>query len=89
MIHFIQYIYHGIMYVSSHSRSKVVFKSGIHIREQLLEHRINKHLYSELHQLIKVLFPRDHQQSAPGETNPINHIKNNSCGFSRGLIYLH
>lgn len=66
-----------------------LFKSGIHKREQLMEHHINKHLSSELLQLIKVLFPRDHQQSAPGETNPTNHIKNNPCGFSCGLIYLH
>lgn len=51
-------------------------------------HHINKCLSSELHQLIKVLFPTDHQQSAPGETNPTNHIKNNPCGFSCGLIYL-
>jgi hypothetical protein len=48
----------------------------------MTEHHINKQLLSaEFHQLTKVLFPTGHQQSAPEESNPTNHIRKRPDGL--------
>jgi hypothetical protein len=77
------------MFHQTADSKQYLFKFNILMTEQLIEHHVNNPSSSECHQLTKALFPTDHQQSAPEETNQTNRIRNNPCGFPCGLISLH
>lgn len=57
-----------------------LFTVGIHTHRTAMEHHINSQLCWEIHQLIKVPYPTDHQQSAPEEANPTHHIRTGPYG---------